>query len=308
MSAREGRQLLLEGAAELRLDLGAGRAEALLELAGLLVAWGGRINLTGHRDQEAVVRGLVLEAGALLVHAPEFSSLADLGSGAGFPGLPIAVLRPDVEVTLVESRLRRHHFQRAAIRELGLAKVRPLRGRAEVLAPTPHQAVVAQAMARPARALGWGGGFPGRRGVGGCFCQVEIGRRRSGWSGGAGSRGSSATGSPVVARHARSGSAAAPPRSSELAGSGAQGRRGHRSSRSTARGGAPALCGVAPADAVGLPLMARRLRSTVSCPVHDLRHASARDTGCTAACALLRFSAHRTRLRRALGCFAAEAP
>jgi 16S rRNA (guanine527-N7)-methyltransferase len=155
MSAREGRQLLLEGAAELGLDLDRARAEALLELAALLVAWGGRINLTGHRDQEAVVRGLVLEAGALLVHAPDFSCLADLGSGAGFPGLPIAVLRPDVEVTLVESRLRRHHFQRTAVRELGLAKVLPLRGRAEVLAPTPHQAVVAQAMARPARALAW---------------------------------------------------------------------------------------------------------------------------------------------------------
>jgi 16S rRNA (guanine527-N7)-methyltransferase len=126
-----------------------------LRLAEQVEGWGRSINLTGHRSLEAVVRGLLLEAAALLVEAPGFVSLADLGSGAGFPGLPIAILRPEVEVTLVESRRRRHHFQRAVLRELGLANVRALRGRVEELPPSPHAAVVAQALARPARALEW---------------------------------------------------------------------------------------------------------------------------------------------------------
>jgi len=128
---------------------------ALLELASLVEVWGQRMNLTGHKTADAVVRRLILDAAALLAAAPSFSSLADLGSGAGFPGLPIAILRPDVQVTLVDSRERRHHFQRAARRALGLENVQPLRGRLEDLEPAPHEAVLAQALAQPAQALAW---------------------------------------------------------------------------------------------------------------------------------------------------------
>jgi hypothetical protein len=63
------------------------------------------------------------------------------------------VLGPERLVTRVEARLRRHHFQRAAIREIGLANARPLLGRIEEIEPEPHAAAVAQAMARPAVAV-----------------------------------------------------------------------------------------------------------------------------------------------------------
>ena len=66
-------------------------------------------------------------------------------------GLPLAILHPRRRVTLVESRERRHHFQRAAVRELGLGNVEPQLGRAESLEARPHDAVVAQAMARQGR-------------------------------------------------------------------------------------------------------------------------------------------------------------
>lgn len=151
----DARQLLDRGLAELGLDSSPGQRAALEQLCALVASWGARMNLSGHRSAEAVARNLVLEAAALLAAAPPFSSLADLGSGAGFPGLPIAVLRPELRVTCVEARLRRHHFQRAARRELGLENVELLRGRAEELEPVAHQAVVAQAMAAPARVLGW---------------------------------------------------------------------------------------------------------------------------------------------------------
>ena len=113
------------------------------------------MNLTGHRSLEAIIERLILDAAALAQVLPEFGSLADLGSGAGLPGLPIAILRPQCGVTLVESRERRHHFQRAAVREIGIPNARPLRGRAEQLEAKPHAAVIAQALARPERALVW---------------------------------------------------------------------------------------------------------------------------------------------------------
>ena len=157
--------LLERGLAELDLALGERQVSQLLELGALVAAWGERINVTGHRGLSAILQRLVLDAVALVSALPDVASLADLGSGAGFPGLPAAVLRPRCRVTLVEARERRHHFQRATCRALGLENAHPVRGRAEALLPTPHAVVVAQAMARPPEALriaaGWAeaGGF-----------------------------------------------------------------------------------------------------------------------------------------------------
>lgn len=147
--------LLAEGARELDLELSPGQLERLLALARLLERWSRRMNLTGHRSLEAIVGRLVLDALALSTRLPRLASLADLGSGAGFPGLPLAILWPDCAFTLVEARARRHHFQREARRELELANVELLLGRVEVLSPQPRAGVVAQALASPARALRW---------------------------------------------------------------------------------------------------------------------------------------------------------
>jgi 16S rRNA (guanine527-N7)-methyltransferase len=149
------RARLLAGFAELGLAAPPDRIEALLRLAALLERWGQRINLSGHREVESIADRLILDAAALAVHLPPVSSLADLGSGAGFPGLPIAVLRPECALLLVEAREKRHHFQRAAIRELGVGNVEVVWGRAERILAWPHAAVIAQAMAEPSRALGW---------------------------------------------------------------------------------------------------------------------------------------------------------
>jgi 16S rRNA (guanine527-N7)-methyltransferase len=113
------------------------------------------MNLTAHGEAEVVVRRLVLDAAALDARLPDVPSMVDLGAGAGFPGLPIALLHPDREVMLVESRERRHHFQRAAVREIGIANAVLLRGRAEELPPRPRPLVTAQAMASPEKAVAW---------------------------------------------------------------------------------------------------------------------------------------------------------
>lgn len=145
--------ILEQGIAEIGIAVSDSQRDALLELGRLVEIWGARINLTGHRGLEAIIGRLVLDSVALAFHLPEFDSLADVGSGAGFPGLPIAILRPFCRVTLIEARERRHHFQRAACRALGLSNATPIRGRAEQLEAVPHAAVIAQAMARPDAAL-----------------------------------------------------------------------------------------------------------------------------------------------------------
>ncbi|HEY1760793.1 MAG TPA: 16S rRNA (guanine(527)-N(7))-methyltransferase RsmG [Bryobacteraceae bacterium] len=90
----------------------------------LLVAWNKRLNLTRIQDEIEVVRlhyceslfvSTVLPSGPLKV--------ADVGSGAGFPGIPLAVVRPDIEVLLIESDQRKAVFLREATRELQNVRV-----------------------------------------------------------------------------------------------------------------------------------------------------------------------------------------
>ena len=142
-------ELLAAGLEELGHTPSPDLVQALERLAQLVATWSPSVNLTAHRDAEAVVRHLILDALALGSVLPAAASLVDLGSGAGFPGFPLALLDRSRPVTLVESRERAHHFQRAVIRELELDNVQARRGRIEEIAPTPHDGVVAQAMGPP---------------------------------------------------------------------------------------------------------------------------------------------------------------
>ena len=138
---------------ELRLELDPAQRQQLLDLAVLLERWNERINLSGHRSAADLMSRLILDSLAIARELPPVDSIVDLGSGAGFPGLPIAIVRPDAQVLLVEARERRHHFQRAAIRALRLENVRALRGRIEELDPEPARLAVAQAVVPPPKML-----------------------------------------------------------------------------------------------------------------------------------------------------------
>ncbi len=132
------------------------QADQLTRLVTLLAEWAPRMNLTGHRDPMEIASRLVLDAAALVHCLPELDpaiQLADLGSGAGFPGLPIAILRPHLGVLLIDSRQKRHHFQREARRQLGLERVTPILGRSDEIESRPCDVVVAQAMSQPDQAL-----------------------------------------------------------------------------------------------------------------------------------------------------------
>ena len=93
----------------------------LSDYLDLLLKWNARTNLTAIREPEEIVRrhfGESLFAARHLDAKP--STLLDLGSGAGFPGLPIALLRPEIQVTLAESQNKKASFLREAVRTLGL--------------------------------------------------------------------------------------------------------------------------------------------------------------------------------------------
>ncbi len=111
--------------------------------------------LIGPREGDRLWDRHVLNSVALSDLLPPGSSVADVGSGAGLPGLPLAILRPDLVVDLLEPLLRRFSFLTEAVDELGLAdRVRVVRARAEDHHQT-YDAVVARAVAPLDRLVGW---------------------------------------------------------------------------------------------------------------------------------------------------------
>jgi 16S rRNA (guanine527-N7)-methyltransferase len=100
----------------------------------LLLKWNARTNLTAIRDPEEIVRRHFGESLFAARHlAPGTATLLDFGSGAGFPGLPIALLRPEIQVTLAESQNKKATFLREAVRTLSLPNVEVWAARAETL-------------------------------------------------------------------------------------------------------------------------------------------------------------------------------
>jgi 16S rRNA (guanine527-N7)-methyltransferase len=94
---------------------------SLATYAGLVLDWGARINLTGARSAEALAEEHIADALPLLLHLPSGPfRLIDVGSGAGLPGIILALLRPAAAGTLLEPVAKKHAFLAHAVRSLGL--------------------------------------------------------------------------------------------------------------------------------------------------------------------------------------------
>jgi 16S rRNA (guanine527-N7)-methyltransferase len=105
----------------------------LIRFAQMLIEWNRRINLTAITDPREVAVKHFLDAMAVLPHIPETGRLLDIGSGGGFPGLVIAIFRPDLSITSIDSVRKKISFQQQLIRILGLKESRALHARAESL-------------------------------------------------------------------------------------------------------------------------------------------------------------------------------
>lgn len=146
----ELRGTLETGLAALALD--PALATPLLAYLALLVRWNQTYNLTAVRDPREMVSKHLLDS--LAMHpfvdgiAARGGTLADLGTGAGLPGIPLAIVKPGLRVTLVESNGKKARFMREAVRTLGLNDVRVAESRIEALdEPGAFDAITARALA-----------------------------------------------------------------------------------------------------------------------------------------------------------------
>lgn len=125
---------------QVHLDLGSVKlapeaVERLEEYLALLMKWNARMNLTAARTPEEIVRRHFAECIFAAQQIPDkVKTLLDFGSGAGLPGIPIAICRPKIGVTLAESQGKKAAFLREVVRTLGL-KAEVWAGRVEAMAP-----------------------------------------------------------------------------------------------------------------------------------------------------------------------------
>jgi 16S rRNA (guanine527-N7)-methyltransferase len=137
-SRRASDELLISGARELGIRLGPEQIGAFRFYREEVLRWSERINITALATPADIVRGGLLDSLACLSLIPNDARLVlDVGSGAGFPAIPLAIVRDDLEFTLVEASRKKVTFLKHIVRSLGLRHVRVWYGRAEELAGGP---------------------------------------------------------------------------------------------------------------------------------------------------------------------------
>ncbi len=157
--AADSRDLLVRGGAQLGLAMDAAGVERLLVYLAELMKWSRRVNLIARDTPEAqVVETHFLDSLTLLPFLDGAGEvhLLDVGSGAGFPGLALACVRPDARFTLCEPRQKRVSFLRHVVRTLGLANVEVVADRVEAQASAwqgRFTHITSRAVAEPAAFL-----------------------------------------------------------------------------------------------------------------------------------------------------------
>lgn len=154
--------------AELGLDLPPEAVTRLPKYLALLKKWNAAYNLTAIRDEDQMLVQHLLDSLSVLA-VLEKSALAgrrwaDIGSGAGLPGIPLAIACPEVDMSLVEAVEKKSVFQRQAKIELGLANLTVISGRVENLPAGGFDAVIARAFASLADFVGLAGHLVGPQG------------------------------------------------------------------------------------------------------------------------------------------------
>ncbi|MBP7370894.1 MAG: 16S rRNA (guanine(527)-N(7))-methyltransferase RsmG [Arenimonas sp.] len=147
------------------LSLSTDFSHPLLNYLDLLVRWNKAYNLTAIRDPREMLTKHLLDSLAMHTYFTQ-PNLADLGTGAGLPGIPLAIIRPEAQISLVESNGKKTRFLREAVRHLSLKNVQVYESRAESLhQPEHYQAITARAMDRLAGILAVGGHLLSPQGV-----------------------------------------------------------------------------------------------------------------------------------------------
>ena len=167
------------------LGLPAALATPLLAYLALLARWNATYNLTAIRDPREMVTKHLLDSLVMAPYVPD-APLADLGTGPGLPGIPLAIARPGCTVTLVESNGKKARFLREAARQLGLGNVQVAESRIEAFdARGRFDAITARALATLPLILDLGGHLLGADGrllaMKGVVPEDEIAALQPGW-------------------------------------------------------------------------------------------------------------------------------
>lgn len=134
-------QQLDAGLAEMHLVLSPVQQQALLGYLGLLARWNRAYNLTAVRDPGLMIGRHLLDSLSILPWL-NLGPVLDVGTGAGLPGIPLAIARPDLCFTLLDSNGKKTRFVQQVVGELGLANVEVVRSRVEQLARPRHYACI----------------------------------------------------------------------------------------------------------------------------------------------------------------------
>ena len=123
-------ELLSDGLIDLDSDISpVSAAEHLILYLIEWKRWNAKINLTAERDELSIINKHIYESLQYARVISPTGSLVDIGSGAGFPGIPVKIIRPKLEIVLVESQRKRANFLKTAIRSIELSAIQCLHGR-----------------------------------------------------------------------------------------------------------------------------------------------------------------------------------
>jgi len=125
----KNKTFLIEGAISFGIHLEENDIEAFDLYFRELLKWNRKINLTAIRTEREVILRHFLDSLSVYPYLPHAVTLLDIGSGAGFPGIPLKLVKPSLEITLIDSVRKKVDFQRHIVRKLGLKGIEAIHGR-----------------------------------------------------------------------------------------------------------------------------------------------------------------------------------
>ena len=131
MNIEEFKEIMISYAEKINIKFTEEQLNQFYEYMNLLLEWNEKINLTAITDPNEVILKHFIDSLTINKYIKENSTFADVGTGAGFPGIPLKILRPDLKITLVDSLNKRINFLNEVINKLNLVNIETVHSRIE---------------------------------------------------------------------------------------------------------------------------------------------------------------------------------